>query len=261
MQTPPPLLRPPRQRPPGRQFPHAQTPPSETATAADGTHSTGMHSCYHLLLDIAEFFRINMDIHFILQQLELWSLKNNSTVIVNGLFCCLLLIACYFWCGTMRSYISFLWKSTFIVFFKCFGGHQSFLWGHWDLCFGLLVTSTLGFLGSLGWFPYFLTCLLVLTDKFRKLSKWWMLHMRCWIQTRIILGKTRPSLMRTERDPPRARSSKSKFTQMLQQGTQSHRSKHLTCDSVQIGMEFEVVIALKCPYKWTNLLFISYILC
>ena len=86
---------------PGRHLPR-QTPPqvdntpSETATAADGTHPTGMHSCYHLLLDRAEFFRINTDIHFILQQLEHWSLKNNSTVIINGLFCYLLLIACYF---------------------------------------------------------------------------------------------------------------------------------------------------------------------
>ena len=31
------------------------------------------------------------------------------------------------------------------LFLKSFGGHESFLWGHWYPCFGLLVTSTLGF--------------------------------------------------------------------------------------------------------------------
>ena len=30
-------------------------------------------------------------------------------------------------------------------FNKFFGGHKSFLWGHWYPCFGLLVTSALGF--------------------------------------------------------------------------------------------------------------------
>ena len=30
-------------------------------------------------------------------------------------------------------------------FFFNFGGHESFLWGHWYPCFGLLVTSPLGF--------------------------------------------------------------------------------------------------------------------
>ena len=30
-------------------------------------------------------------------------------------------------------------------FFKNFGGHNSFLWGHWYPCYGLLVMSALGF--------------------------------------------------------------------------------------------------------------------
>ena len=33
----------------------------------------------------------------------------------------------------------------FVVFFKIFGGHKSFLWGHWYHCLRLLVTSPLGF--------------------------------------------------------------------------------------------------------------------
>ena len=32
-----------------------------------------------------------------------------------------------------------------LSFLNFFGGVQSFLWGHWYLCFGLLVTSALGF--------------------------------------------------------------------------------------------------------------------
>ena len=36
-------------------------------------------------------------------------------------------------------------------FFKIFfGGHESFLWGHWYPCFGLLVTSPLGFKAKVG---------------------------------------------------------------------------------------------------------------
>ena len=51
------------------------------------------------------------------------------------------------------SYLSYLWelrqnpwsihKTTF--FKKNFGGHKSFLWGHWYPYFGLLVMSVLGF--------------------------------------------------------------------------------------------------------------------
>ena len=33
----------------------------------------------------------------------------------------------------------------YIYIFKFFVGHKSFLWGHWCPCFGLLVTSALGF--------------------------------------------------------------------------------------------------------------------
>ena len=32
-----------------------------------------------------------------------------------------------------------------LFFFKIFVGHESFLWGHCYPCFGLLVTSALGF--------------------------------------------------------------------------------------------------------------------
>ena len=35
-------------------------------------------------------------------------------------------------------------------FFKCFGGHESFFWGHWYPCFGLPVTSPLGFKARMG---------------------------------------------------------------------------------------------------------------
>ena len=39
-----------------------------------------------------------------------------------------------------------------------FGGHQSFLCGHWYPCFGLLVTSALGFKAKVDpWLTYFLT--------------------------------------------------------------------------------------------------------
>ena len=33
----------------------------------------------------------------------------------------------------------------FFSFFKVFGGHMSFFWGHWYPCFGFLVMSPLGF--------------------------------------------------------------------------------------------------------------------
>ena len=36
------------------------------------------------------------------------------------------------------------------VFFLIFGGHKSFLWGHWYPCFGLLVTSPLDFKARVG---------------------------------------------------------------------------------------------------------------
>ena len=50
----------------------------------------------------------------------------------------------------------------FDVFFLIFGGHMSFLWGHWYPCFGLLVMSALGFkarVESLARFLAFLLCL------------------------------------------------------------------------------------------------------
>ena len=38
----------------------------------------------------------------------------------------------------------------FVFFKKIFGAHESFLWGHWYPCFGLLVTSPLGFKARVG---------------------------------------------------------------------------------------------------------------
>ena len=38
----------------------------------------------------------------------------------------------------------------FFFFFKVFGGHMSFFWGHWYPCFGFLVTSPLGFKARVG---------------------------------------------------------------------------------------------------------------
>ena len=38
----------------------------------------------------------------------------------------------------------------FLFFFKIFGGHESFLWGHWYPYFGLLVMSPLGFKARVG---------------------------------------------------------------------------------------------------------------
>ena len=38
----------------------------------------------------------------------------------------------------------------FIFFFKVFGGHMSFFWGHWYPCFGFLVMSPLGFKARVG---------------------------------------------------------------------------------------------------------------
>ena len=42
------------------------------------------------------------------------------------------------------------WISIFYFFLKTFGGHESFLWGHWYPCFGLLVMSPLGFKARVG---------------------------------------------------------------------------------------------------------------
>ena len=38
----------------------------------------------------------------------------------------------------------------FSFFFKVFGRHMSFFWGHWYPCFGFLVTSPLGFKARVG---------------------------------------------------------------------------------------------------------------
>ena len=43
----------------------------------------------------------------------------------------------------------FTWDLSYF-FLKVFGGHESFLWGHWYPCFGLLVTSPLGFKARVG---------------------------------------------------------------------------------------------------------------
>ena len=41
-------------------------------------------------------------------------------------------------------------ESYLFYFSKIFGGHESFLWGHWYLCFELLVTYPLGFKARVG---------------------------------------------------------------------------------------------------------------
>ena len=54
------------------------------------------------------------------------------------------------------------WVKVFfcLFFFKHFGGHMSFLWGHWYPCFGLLVTSALGFKARVDSLACFLACVL-----------------------------------------------------------------------------------------------------
>ena len=47
-------------------------------------------------------------------------------------------------------YIYLLPFSYVFFFSKIFGGHESFLWGHWYPYFGLLVTSPLGFKARVG---------------------------------------------------------------------------------------------------------------
>ena len=69
---------------------------------------------------------------------------------------------------TIQKYIIFqvqtsdlmsLQKPFSFFFKKKFGGHQSFLWGHWYPCFGLLVTSWLGFKARVGPLACMLCCL------------------------------------------------------------------------------------------------------
>ena len=50
----------------------------------------------------------------------------------------------------------------YFIFLKIFGGHMSFLWGHWYPCFGLLVTSALGFKARVDSLACFLACMLFL---------------------------------------------------------------------------------------------------
>ena len=45
------------------------------------------------------------------------------------------------WAVTGWSNHSISIKFHILLFWKNFGGHKSFLWGHWYPCFGLLVTS------------------------------------------------------------------------------------------------------------------------
>ena len=49
-----------------------------------------------------------------------------------------------------------------LFFLKIFGGHMSFLWGHWYPCFGLLVMSALGFKARVDSLACFLACVLFL---------------------------------------------------------------------------------------------------
>ena len=43
-----------------------------------------------------------------------------------------------------------IWFQSELILFKIFGGRGSFLWGRWYPCFGLMVTSPLGFKSKLG---------------------------------------------------------------------------------------------------------------
>ena len=45
----------------------------------------------------------------------------------------------------LKAHIVFSFATQQILFLKIFGGHKSFLWGHWNPYFGLLVMSPLGF--------------------------------------------------------------------------------------------------------------------
>ena len=49
------------------------------------------------------------------------------------------------WYSTYEVDINVMLHTNFFSFFKIFGVHMSFLWGHWYPCFGLLVMSALGF--------------------------------------------------------------------------------------------------------------------
>ena len=53
------------------------------------------------------------------------------------------------------------WTSKFFWFFLaiCFVGHDSFFWGHWYHCFGLLVTFALGFKARVDSLACVLPCL------------------------------------------------------------------------------------------------------
>ena len=75
---------------------------------------------------------------------------------------------------------SFQISSRFIAWYCCvlswdfffnFGGHKSFSWGHWYPCFGLLVTSVLGFKARV--YPFL--------PAFYYRSYWYPYTLRFWI--------------------------------------------------------------------------------
>ena len=50
------------------------------------------------------------------------------------------------WTFLFRLYLIMRFKRQWMIFFwTIFGGHQSFSWSHWYSCFGLRVTSVMGF--------------------------------------------------------------------------------------------------------------------
>ena len=79
----------------------------------------------------------------------------------------------------MKPLKSFLLVSfSLLFFFKIFGGHEYFLWGHWYPCFGLLVMSPLGFkarVGSLIWAWWRHMCYM-----FPEIHLWWQHLLTSW---------------------------------------------------------------------------------
>ena len=119
---------------------------------------------------------------------------------------------------TIQKYIIFqvqtsdlmsLQKPFSFFFKKKFGGHQSFLWGHWYPCFGLLVTSWLGFKARVGPLACMLCCLCFMDSSDSPLvNTCWLLgnqhdgwaifnpsppifvHVTVWPKTNRVIGNT-----------------------------------------------------------------------
>ena len=89
------------------------------------------------------------------QPLELYARANRNSFNWNFAAFCMVILFCnvgshaFYWDFTrnLKGRAELRYN---LFFFKIFGGHKCFLWGHWYPCIGLLVTSPLGFkVGSL----------------------------------------------------------------------------------------------------------------